>query len=98
MSEIKVGIIGCGTIFPMHARSLANIRGVRLVSVCDIRKDRALSKARSYGCDYYTDYKKMLSRENLDAVHICAPHHLHMPMVLEAAKRKISVIIAIKIQ
>lgn len=91
--QLRAGIIGCGTIFPMHARSLANIKGVRLVSVCDTDRSRALSKSRAYGCAFYTDYKKMLSGEPLDAVHICTPHHLHMPMVIDAARLGINLII-----
>jgi predicted dehydrogenase len=34
----------------------------------------------------------MFCKENLDSVHICTPHYLHMPMVLEAAKRKINIL------
>lgn len=92
MKTLKVGIIGCGTIFPMHAQSLKNIKGVELAAVCDIKKERARSRARAYRCNYYTDYKKMLDEAGLDAVHVCTPHYLHMPMVLEAAKRKIDII------
>ncbi|MFA6079605.1 MAG: Gfo/Idh/MocA family oxidoreductase [Candidatus Omnitrophota bacterium] len=92
MKMIRTGIIGCGTIFPMHARSLMNLKGVKLVSVCDIKADRARAKAKEYGCKYYTDYKKMLSREPLDVVHVLTPHYMHMPMVIEAAKNKINIL------
>ena len=92
MKTFRIGIIGCGTIFPMHAQSLKNIKGVKLVAVCDIRKNKAKEKARLYRCNYYTDYKKMLRRECLDAVHICTPHYLHKSMVIEAAKRGINVL------
>ncbi len=88
----RVGIIGCGTIFPMHAQSIKNIREAKLAAVCDIKKARAREKARQYACCYYTDYKKMLKAERLDAVHICTPHYLHMPMILEAARRGINII------
>ena len=93
MRNFKVGIIGCGTIFPMHAQSLMNTRGVKLAAVCDIKKGRAAGQARKFRCNHYTNYKVMLSRERLDAVHICTPHYLHLPMVLEAAKRKINILV-----
>jgi predicted dehydrogenase len=93
MTIYRVGTIGCGTIFPMHARSLKNIKGVKLVSVCDIKKARAKEKARAYHCNHYTDYGKMLRDERLDAVHILTPHYLHMPMVLEAAKRRANIVL-----
>jgi UDP-N-acetyl-2-amino-2-deoxyglucuronate dehydrogenase len=92
MKTLKTGIIGCGTIFPMHARSLMNLKGVKIVSVCDIRAPRAKAKAKEYGCKYYTDYKKMLTKEPLDVVHVLTPHYLHMPMVIEAAKNKINIL------
>lgn len=92
MNTLKVGIIGCGTIFPMHAESLKRIRGVKITAVCDIKQSRAADKARQYGCNSYSDYKEMFSSESLDAVHICTPHYLHAPMILEAAKRGINVL------
>ena len=86
MKTFKVGIIGCGTIFPMHAQSIKNIKGIKLAAVCDIREERAKDKARYFNCNYYKDYKKMLASEKLDVVHICTPHYLHAPMVIEAAR------------
>jgi len=65
---------------------------VKLAAVCDIKESQASARAKAYNCKYYTDYKKMLDEAGLDAVHICTPHYLHMPMVLEAAKRKINTI------
>lgn len=93
MKTFKVGIIGCGTIFPMHAQSLKNIKGVRLAAVCDIKIERAKEKARSFCCNYYKSYNDMLASERLDAVHICTPHYLHMQMVIEATKNKVNIIV-----
>ena len=92
MKIFKVGIIGCGTIFPMHAQSLRNIEGTRLAAVCDIKEERARAKAKAYDCNYYTNYKDMLNREDLDVVHICTPHYLHMPMVLATANKRINIL------
>ncbi len=77
----------------MHAQSLKNIKGVRLVSVCDIKPSRAKAFAEKYHCNYYTNHKEMLDRERLDSVHICTPHYLHKPMVIETAKRRINIIV-----
>ena len=92
MGIFRVGIIGCGTIFPMHAESLRKVKGVKLVAVCDIKGSRAAEKAKKYRCRAYTDYKKMFASERLDAVHICTPHYLHKQMVIEAAKRGVNVL------
>lgn len=92
MSTLKVGIIGCGRIFPMHALPVEQRDDLELVAVCDIKEDRAKKAAERHNCTYYTDYVEMLDEEELDVIHICLPHHLHAPVTIEAAKRKIHVL------
>lgn len=93
MKEFKVGIIGCGNIFPMHARSIINIEGAKLASVCDLKKERAFARAKEYECSYYMHYKEMLKKEKLDSVHILTPHYLHPDMTIEAAKSKTNILV-----
>jgi len=54
MTSYKVGIVGCGNIFPMHAQSIVTREDAQLVAVCDVKKDRADAKAASYKCASYT--------------------------------------------
>lgn len=91
MTQLRVGIIGCGNVFPMHAASVVAREDAELVAVCDIKKDRADQKAERYQCRAYYDYLEMFAQENLDVIHICLPHHLHAPVAIEAAKHKIHV-------
>lgn len=77
MEKFKVAVIGCGTISVMHLDSIVNIGLCDLVAVCDVKEDRAKKAAEKYNTKYYTDYKKMIECEKLDAVHICLPHHIH---------------------
>lgn len=91
-TKFKVGIVGCGNIFLMHAQSLINTPDVELAAVCDIRASRAKRAARRYNCRYYLDYHKMLKNENLDAVHILTPHYLHPTMAIQALNKKINVL------
>ncbi|HBJ11148.1 MAG TPA: gfo/Idh/MocA family oxidoreductase [Ruminococcaceae bacterium] len=79
MSELKVAVIGCGSISCMHLDSAAALPQSEIVAVCDIKKDRAEAKASLYGCRAYCDYRDMLLNEKLDAVHLCLPHYLHIP-------------------
>lgn len=90
--KFKVGIVGCGNIFLMHAQSLMNTPDVELAAVCDIRLSRARSAAKRYNCRYYSDYNKMLAKERLNAVHILTPHYLHPPMAIQALNKKINVL------
>jgi len=92
MKKLRVGIIGCGNIFLMHAAPVAERENLELVAVCDIKEDRAKEKAQQFDCAYYLDYLEMLEKENLDVLHICLPHHLHAPVAIHAATRKIHVL------
>jgi predicted dehydrogenase len=88
----KAGIIGCGSIFPMHAYSLKSLPNCELAAVCDIRSERAKSQAEQFHCGYYTDYKEMISAEHLDAVHVCTPHYLHPPITIYALEHGCNVL------
>ena len=74
---LKVGIIGCGNIFTMHATSCDYLPNATMVGVCDIKKDRAEKAAKKYNVPAYYDYKELIERERPDIVHICVPHYLH---------------------
>lgn len=91
--ELRVGIIGCGNIFPMHARPIANIKGLKLTHVCDIDKTKAFKRAKEYECGFYRYYKEMLRKEKLDCVHILTPHYLHAEMAIQAARHKTNILV-----
>lgn len=81
---LRVGIVGCGNIFTMHATSANHLENAKIVGVCDIKKDRADKVAKKYNCKAYYDYKELISKENIDVVHVCIPHYLH-PVVSKYA-------------
>ncbi|WP_040952803.1 Gfo/Idh/MocA family protein [Gorillibacterium massiliense] len=87
MDKLKVGIIGCGNIFPMHAASIQLTDLAELKAVCDNKEDRARQAAEKYNCNYYTSYEEMIDKEELDVIHICTPHYLHPPMTIYAANK-----------
>lgn len=92
MKKLRVGVIGCGNISERHLDSAQALDEAELVSVCDIKEDRAKEKAEKYKTAMYLDYKEMLEKENLDVVHICLPHYLHVPVALDAMELGINVI------
>lgn len=82
---IKTGFIGCGGIIGSHLQAIRDLTGIAIVAFCDVDRGRAERCAKEYGAgDVYTDYRAMLSRGDLDAVHIVTPHHLHARMSLDA--------------
>ncbi len=91
---VRVGIIGCGNIGGVHAMVLNEIKEARICALADIRPERAEEysarftegRARAYG-----SMEEMLEKEVLDVVHICTPHHCHVPMASEALIRGLHV-------
>ena len=60
---LRVGIVGCGSIFTMHATSADHLENAQLVGVCDIKKDRADAAAKKYGVTAYYDYKELIEKD-----------------------------------
>ena len=89
--KFRVGIVGCGNIFPMHAYPVNELECCELVAVCDIKEDRAKAKAEEFGCKYYLDYKEMIEKENLDVLHCCTPHYMHPIITIYALEHGVNV-------
>ncbi len=93
MKRFRVGIVGCGAIFPMHAHSVAALEKAEIVAVCDIRRDRAERQAAQFGGAAYDDFAELIDKAGLDAVHICTPHYLHAPMAVYALEHGVHVLV-----
>lgn len=86
--EGKIGfaIIGCGVIAPSHANAIVNNDRAILTAVCDIEEEKAKAFQEKYNVPhYYTDYREMLKREDIDVVCICTPSGMHGDMTIDAA-------------
>ena len=92
MKKLKVAVIGCGRISVMHLVPASVLEEAELVACCDIKEDRANEAASKYGIRAYTDYKEMIDKEELDAVHICLPHYLHTKVASYAFEHGVSVL------
>ena len=92
MPKLKVAVIGCGRISCLHLDSAKSLELSDLVAVCDIDSECANAAASQYSVKAYTDYKTMLDEEELDAVHICLPHHLHTVVSQYALKKGVHVL------
>ncbi len=68
-------------------------KDVQYVAMCDVREaNRQQSKARideHYGnrdCQVYNDFRELLARPDIDAVHVATPDHWHALIVIEACR------------
>ena len=91
--KFNAAIVGCGTISQTHIDSINKIRTINLKAVCDIDMKKAVAAAQKYGCKAYKNYKEVLDDKEINSVHILTPHHLHVPMALEALERRKHVVL-----
>ncbi len=84
---IRVGIIGAGKVCLRHAKALHLNKDVKIQAVADIIESRTEDISNQFGAKPYSDYKKMVIEEDLDAVIINLPHKLHKESVIFCADR-----------
>lgn len=76
--KIRTGIIGAGMMGRTHTEALRRIPGVEVAALAD-RIEVLARRSCEELCipGVYTDYREMLAKEHLDAVHICTPNFVH---------------------
>lgn len=86
--RIRIGLIGCGSISRAHARGYLKLPELfEVVACCDERKELSEERAQQLGAKLVTtDYRDVIAREDIDAVDICLPHHLHAEVAIAAAE------------
>ena len=85
--RLRVGVVGTG-FGRYHMEGYSKIEGVDLHAVCDLNAPEARMFAELYGAQYvFTDYREMLSMDELDAVSIAVPNYLHAPMAIDALRK-----------
>jgi len=81
---IKVGLIGIGRFSNFHLQSIRQLPGVTVTAVADLNPERVESVKGEWGCAGYTDWRRMLEEQELDAVTVLTPEHAHEEPVLAA--------------
>lgn len=91
---VRIAVVGSGAIAQVtHIPVLAKMRGARLVALCDNDGPKARALADRFDVpNSFTDIEELLDLEELDAVVVATPNHLHEPHVLSALKRKLHVL------
>ena len=88
--SVRLGVVGAGAIAQLaHIPVLSKMRGAELVAVCDNDRPKARALADRFGVpDVFTDIEDLLEIDELDAVVIATPNHLHEPHALSALAAK----------
>jgi UDP-N-acetyl-2-amino-2-deoxyglucuronate dehydrogenase len=91
--KYKVGIVGCGGIFPRHIEAIEANKEFELISVCDIQPTLAKSLGKRYNVSHHTDYQKMIKNEDVNFIVIATPNVLHKEQAEFALSNKCDVLI-----
>lgn len=81
-SDIRVAVVGLNGRGKSHLKSLSEVKGVRLVAICDVdtavleKTKKALGPSGS-SVQTFTDVRELLAMPGLDAITIATPNHLH---------------------
>lgn len=86
VEKVGIGIIGAGGQGKLHAEMYSLIPEAELKAICDVLEDAAKEVAMRYNIDWYSDYRELLKRKDIDAVSITTPNYLHAPIAIEAAE------------
>lgn len=91
--RIVMGGIGIGNQGGNDFGAFLGNGNVQYVAVCDVHKNvRDNCKGRVDGhynnknCTAYNDFRELLARDDIDAVHIATPDHWHAIIIIEACR------------
>lgn len=91
--RIVIGGIGIGNQGSSDQGAFLGRPDVQYVAVSDVResvrkaaKERADKHYKNSDCQTYDDFREILARDDIDAVHIATPDHWHAIMVIEACR------------
>ena len=82
---VRAAIIGAGFIGMDHAAAYQADPGAELVAIVDANAKRAAEAGAMLGVPGLPDYREMLKSVKPDAVSICVPTALHLPVARDAA-------------
>ena len=81
-TDIRVGVIGFGGRGADHIKGFRDLRGVRVVALCDadseiLEREAKRFRDRNEPIETYQDVRRLLENKNLDAVSTATPNHWH---------------------
>ena len=87
--DLRCGMIGTGGRGSGVLSAIHKSPGVRVTALCDLHEGRLNEAAKAVGDDkpqLFTDYRKLIDYQELDAVFVETPCYLHAEMVIAVLK------------
>jgi len=92
-NRIAMAGVGIGNMGRGDQGAFLGRNDVQYVAACDVRKaaredsiKRVNGKYRNEDCEVYNDFREIMARDDIDAVHCATPDHWHAIIVLEACR------------
>jgi predicted dehydrogenase len=84
--KVRVGVLGLGAIAQVvHLPVLSDIEDIELVAVCDADRAKAKAIAARFGIPHvFQSDEEVFRSDEVDAIVICTPSHLHEPQAIAA--------------
>jgi predicted dehydrogenase len=87
VERLRVGVVGLGWAGEQHLKNYLRIPKVEPGALAGLEEPKLRELGQRYGVpNLYGDYEELVAREDLDAISICAPNHLHAPVAIAALK------------
>lgn len=93
---LRIGLIGCGFMGRTHSNGYNRIRNFfpelqyepQLKAVCSRNPEKVKAFAGQWGYESFeTDWRKLVERDDIDAVDICTPNDTHAEIAIAAAAK-----------
>jgi len=84
--RVRIGVIGTGNRGGQLISATLPHKDAEIVALCDVFEPHLEKEAEKIGGspDRYSDYRKMLERDDIDAVLIASPDHWHALQTIDA--------------
>lgn len=77
-ARVRIGVIGCGLMGSLHARTLSSLPGVEVTALHNRSRDKAEALAAELGGATVHDSYQALLDDDLDGVVVATPDNLHV--------------------
>ncbi len=94
--SLRIGLIGCGFMGRTHSNGYNRVRNFfpelqyvpELKAVCSRNLENVKAFAEQWGYQSYeTDWRKLVERDDIDAIDICSPNDTHAEIAIAAAAK-----------